>query len=375
MYALAEKIAAALNSSSTLSIEINDISATAPVDLARLRAGLEADMALRGDRLMPPASADALVQVTISQNVQSYMLVAEVHHGPSEQVAIVPVSESDDTKAQSSRVPGIQRRVVWQQSQPILDFAQGAIDPHRNLWYFLETDELVAYEFDDGAQVLRDARPISRAEANRDLRGRLLLTDATHVTAFAGEIRCEGAWSPAFAVDCRNNAGQQWPMGPVNWIFDAARNDFSGSMILSNSLTVRFPPFFSAASPTAGATGQNSSRWVLAEIDGTAQLFSGAAEPVAAFAGWGSDVLSVAPACDSAWQVLATGPGDRTQPDSIQLYEITDSRAIPIGQPLGIPGPVLALWPAEDGKSARVISRNIQTGLYEASIVSISCGN
>ncbi|MGC1969313.1 MAG: hypothetical protein WA673_22825, partial [Candidatus Acidiferrales bacterium] len=59
----------------------------------------------------------------------------------------------------------------------------------------------------------------------------------------------------------------------------------------------------------------------------------------------------------------------------IQIYEIEGQEATAVGQPHEFPGPILALWPADDGKSARVVSRNLQTGMYEASIVSVSCGN
>jgi hypothetical protein len=375
VYALAEKIAAALNTSHSFSLEVKDLSPGAPVDLERVRAVLEADTLVRGDRAVPAASADAAVQVTISQNVQGYVLVADLRQGSVEQVAIVPVIGAEDVIPQPGPQPGVQRKIVWQQPRPILDFAQGAIDAHRELWYFLEPDQLVSYEFDDGAQVVRQVQPLPKVEASRDLRGRLLLTDATHVTVFVGGIRCEAAWDPAFAAECRRNSGQQWPMGLAAWTFDPARNNFSGVMIFSNSVTAKFPPFFSAASPTPDLAAQSAARWVIAETDGTAQLFAGAANPLSTFAGWGSDILSLAPACGFAWQVLVTGAGDRTQPDSIQLYEIRDTRAIPVGQPLGIPGPVLALWPGEDGKSARVISKNLETGFYEASIVSVSCGN
>ena len=53
--------------------------------------------------------------------------------------------------------------------------------PAAAFWYFLEPDRLVAYEFDDGAQVLREAQPISRRYTSRDLRGRLDVADALHV--------------------------------------------------------------------------------------------------------------------------------------------------------------------------------------------------
>ena len=70
-----------------------------------------------------------------------------------------------------------------------------------------------------------------------------------------------------------------------------------------------------------------------------------------------------------------TGTGDWTQPDHIQIYEIKGHQAVVIGQPLEFSGPILALWPGDDGKSARVVSRNLRTGMYEASIVSVACSN
>ena len=70
-----------------------------------------------------------------------------------------------------------------------------------------------------------------------------------------------------------------------------------------------------------------------------------------------------------------TAAGDWTEPDHIQLYEITGDQAVAQGQSLEFSGPVLALWPADDGKSARSVSRNPGTGFYEASIVSVTCGD
>jgi hypothetical protein len=374
VYSLAQKIAVALGNSHAFSLDVKDVSSTAPVDLAAIRQTLEDDLAQRGVRSVP-APADAQVQVTISQNLSGFALVAEIHRGDARQVAVVPVASTEELPPQPSPQPGIQRKIIWQQAIPILDFAQVAADSRRTLWYFLEPDRLVAYEFDDGAQVLREAQPVSRRYTPRDLRGRLDVTDALHVSAFVAGVRCDGAWNPSFSVECRENSGQQWPMGAVSWTSNPSRNHFTGSVTFSNSLQAKFPAFFSSASPSPETTGLSSSRRVVAGLDGQVQLFAGAAEPASTFDGWGSDIVSIASGCGSAWQVLATGAGDWTQKDQIQLYEIRDRKAIAIGQPMELPGPILALWPVGDGKSVRVVSRILESGLYEASIVSVSCGN
>ena len=83
---------------------------------------------------------------------------------------------------------------------------------------------------------------------------------------------------------------------------------------------------------------------------------------------------ALASTCSGSPLMLSTGSGDWTVRDFIQAYEDKNQRE-PIAQPIQFPGPILALWPAEDGKTARVVSRNLQTGAYEASIVSVSCGD
>jgi hypothetical protein len=164
-------------------------------------------------------------------------------------------------------------------------------------------------------------------------------------------------------------------MGAVSWNFTPGRNYFSGTVTLSSSLQAKFPPFYSSASPQASTSGQGASRRVIAGLDGNAEFFDGTADPVSTFEDWGSDIVSIAGACGANWEVLATGKGDWRQKDQIQLYEIRDRKAVALGQPLELPGPTLAAWPSDDGKSARLISRNLETGLYEASIVSVGCSN
>lgn len=374
MYALAQKAAAALGPVRAFSTEMKDVSAVAPVELADVERTFDQDMVTRGMRAVA-APGDAQIQISVSRNAGGFVLVAEIRRADAEQVAIVAVGAEEAPSEQPAAAPGLVRKIVWQQAAPILDFDEVQGDGERMFWYLLEPERLSVYEFDGGQQVLHEARAISRRYAVRDARGWIQAVDAAHVTIFAGAMRCDGAWSPSFALDCRENNGQQWPMNAGSWTFTPGRNSFSGTITLSSSLQTKFPPFFSSATPPAGTSTQTASRRVVAGIDGETQFFEGGAGAVAEFEGWGSDVVSVASACRGGWQVLASGAGDWTERDQIQLYEIRDRKAIAIGQPLELPGPTLALWPTDDGKSARVVSRNLETGLYEASIVSAHCSD
>ena len=374
MYALAQKAAAAMGNARAFSADVKDVSAAAPVELAEVERTFDQDMQARGMRPVA-APGDAQIQISISRNVAGFVLVAEIHRSDAQQVAIVAAAGDESQSGQPAGEPGLQRKIVWQQTTRLLDFDQIPGDGGRTFWYLLEPERLEAYQFVGGKQVLHEASPISRRYAARDLRGWIQATDATHVAALVGGARCDASWSPSLAVDCRENTGQQWPMGAVSWTFTPGRNYFSGTITLSSSLQTKFPPFFSSASPPPGTSTQGASRRVTAGIDGQAQFFEGGAEPAASFADWGSDIISIADACGSGWQILATGAGDWTEKDQIQLYEIRDRKAVAVGQPLDLPGPTVALWPTDDGKSARVISRNLETGFYEASVVSVSCGN
>lgn len=379
---LAEKIASTVTSAHTLTVAtVADVSAGAPVDLQWLRRSVESEVTAQGGRLVPfalgstgAAPADAQVQITVSHDVNGYLLVAQIALGNTKQIVVAPVAAAPIAPGPPAAAPVLQRKIVWQQSDPILDFAEGSPDSSHTLWYILQPDRLSAYEFTGASQILRVDQQFSRLYTSRDPRGRLTLTDPTHVTAWVAAVRCDGTWNPGFSLNCSPNSGDGWPVGSVSWAFDPSHNYFSGAITLSQGLVTHYPPFYSAAF-LPNASGGSASRWILAGLNGQALLFTGSADPSAAFFGWGSDVVSLNSACGHSWQVLVTGAGDWNEPDSIQLYQIADKQADAVGEPLQFPGPVLSLWPADDFDSARVVFHNLQTGMYEASIVSIGCSN
>jgi hypothetical protein len=172
----------------------------------------------------------------------------------------------------------------------------------------------------------------------RDLRGRL--------AARAGELV---ASLPGL------ESGAEWPIEIGNARIWAGRNYFAAPNL---------PPFFSAARAGDG--------WVLAGVDGRAQLLDGALEPVAAFAGWGSDVAHVEAKCGRGPLVLATRPGGADEPDQVQAFEIVEREAAAAGAPVEFLGPVTEMHEWADG-AAVAISRNLKTGRYAAFTLSVSC--
>lgn len=381
-HSLAEKIVDTVTTAHTLAITgVSDVSAGAPVDLSWLRQAVQSEITSQGGRLIQlalgsasPAPADAQVAIAVSRNVDGYLLVAAITMSGNEQIVVAPVAATQTLPGPPGAQPVLQRKVVWQQTDPILDFAEASPDSNHTLWYILEPNRLSAYEFDGASQILHEDQPFSRLYTSRDSRGRLMLADPTHVAAWVAAVKCDGTWNPGFSLNCSPNVGQQWPMDTVNWTYDPSHNYFTGAVALSAGVATQYPPYDSAAFPP-GASGGSSSRWIIAGLDGQALLFTGSAQASATFFGWGSDILSLNSACGPTWQVLVTGSGDWTDPDRIQLYQIADRQATAVGEPLQFSGPILSLWPSSDNQSARVVFRNLQTGMYEASLVSVSCSN
>lgn len=380
-HSLAEKIVEAVTSAHTLAItQVQDVSAGAPVDLSWLRQAVQSEITSEGGRLVPYAAGaaspppDALVGIAVSHNVNGYLLIADITIVKMKQIVVAPVAAVPVVAGPPGPAPVLKRKIVWEQTEPILDFAEASSDSSRTLWYILGPNRLSAYEFNGASQVLHVDEPFSRLYTSRDSRGRLALTDPTHVTAWVAAVKCDGTWNPGFSLSCSPNVGQQWPMGTVNWAYDPTHNYFTGAVTLSAGVATHYPSFYSAAFPPS-TSGGSTSRWILAGLNGQALLFTGSAQASAVFSDWGSDILSLNSACGPSWQVLVTGPGDWTEPDRIQLYQIAGHQATAVGEPLQFPGPILSLWSSPDYQSARVVFRNLQTGMYEASIVSVSCSN
>jgi hypothetical protein len=233
----------------------------------------------------------------------------------------------------------------------------------------LERDRVAKYEgstghwghFSGGGLI-----PIS--SGSRDIRGRLTAPANGTIKVFVATTVCA---NPPFLY-CVDSPEQDWPVGD-GWEshYAPGRNYFTGLSAEWVGTGGERHPFFTLSRMEY----DHGSDWIQTELDGMARLYKDLSKLVGAFSGWGDEISTVKPGCGGSWHVLVTGTGDWTQTDHVQLYEIIDDQPVPIGQRLEFPGPILAMWSSDDKKSARVVSRNLQTGMYEASIVSVSCSD
>jgi hypothetical protein len=123
--------------------------------------------------------------------------------------------------------------------------------------------------------------------------------------------------------------------------------------------------YFSAAQTADGE--------LLAGLDGHTRLYTERGEAVLTIDNWGSDIAAIASECGSKRQVFATAPGADGASDQLQAFEFAGANYEAVSEPLPLPGPVIALWTAESPDRVTMVVHNRQTGMYEASRLSLSC--
>jgi hypothetical protein len=371
---LAEQIAEAVSPSKAISLEVQNISSLGAADVEMIRRGLQQQLTRRGIRI----GADGLdVKVTLSENIERFVWVGEVRRKDEATVFI----ESLEGKA-TANLPAVrhsvvlQRELVWQQAEPMMDFLVADVAPEgQPVMFVLEAKRIVSYRKQKGSWNAAETFPIPVPDHRpRDLRG---LADAfEELFSFQlSDANCEGAAADKFELTCKKGSPPAWPIlsggqerGSMNIVSN--RNYFDGDLDVYGDVETREPPFYSIAAMRR----MKGSQWILAELDGKSRKYDESLKATASYSGWGDEIVAVAPGCGNDWQILASATGDWTEPDHLRSYDVEKDGAVADSEPLEFSGPILALWPMLDGRAARVVSKNPQTGMYEASVVTVSCG-
>jgi hypothetical protein len=378
---LASKIAGLAGPQKTISVTAKNISSLTEVETTGIRQALDANLLKRGFHVAGESSAETQTVLTLSEGEQGYVWVAEVRRGSNEETVIVSAPKRNDGVARQAKpVVSLQRKIVWTQPERFTDFSVSDVTADGiQRMLVLEPTRLFSYHFTEGRWQKAMLKPLHPAAfPPRDARGTISGSSGEFDAYLPGESCAISAWSDEGDLNCASDL----PMTPeMDWplvaggtergdaTFQTNRNYFDGLTTVYGQVEAKLPEFFTGAVMNT----QDDTHWIVTELDGKARLYDTSAKPSATFSGWGDDIASVVTGCDGDWQVLVTGTGDWTQPDHIQIYDIRDRQATPVGQTLEFPGPILALWPSTDMRSARVVSRNLQTGMYEASIVSVTC--
>ncbi len=313
MDSLADKIISAAKPARTFSLDVRNISSLNAQDVADLRQLLVEDLTVLGFSLTRKLPADAQLQLTLSESADNYVWVTEIHRGDTRGVAIV--SAARDVMKISS-VEGtsltLQQTLVWGQDSRILDFG------------------LVADAVKEGASIL-------------------VVLEPDKIEFYENRI-------VAWQLDRTITIPRDRPL----------QRDVQGRIDLRAG---------KAQLPYANCTGDfQRPDTVICTKASRDQNIPPLTQPVV-LQGRSVDSYAVLEsACGISSLVLVSGQGDWTETDFVQAFGLKNQTDV-MSEKVQFPGPILALWASDDGKSARVVSRNLQTGAYEASIVSVSCND
>lgn len=370
---LAQKIAA-ITGPGAASLDVVNRSSLSQTDVDGIRNALRNQLSAAGLTLVNPDQAAATVQVSLSENLQSYVWVARIQQGNNQPaVEIVSVPRVDPgTPIREPAVLLIRKIQLWSQDDRILDVA--VIDSSPPHVIVLDLNKLAMYALQDGKWQLEQSFQIPHSRPwPRDLRGRLVLRKDHLVDAYLPGVFCSSAVQAPLSLSCRES-DDPWPLASepltLNGFFSPTRNFFTGALAPGIGQERTVPPFYSAAP----ILREKYVLWVLAGIDGQVREVDGVNVQTLSRPGWGSDMASVKTACGSGSQVLVSSNSEASAPDTVRAYEFPDREPVPVSQPAEIGGNITSLWTESGGSTAVVVSRNWETGKYEAFRLTIACG-
>jgi hypothetical protein len=370
---LAAKIAA-VTGPGTVALDFKNHSSLRRTDADEIRRGLLLQLATLGLRFVNAEQAAATVQVFLSEDLQDYVWIAEIHQGPNESSVVMISFARPDTPSTGHEVApmAVRKTLLWSQADRILDAAMLDGTPAHLL--ILDSNGITVYRSQDGHRQSEQSLPIVHSRPwPRDLRGRLVLRKDYLFDVFLPGVFCRTTSSAPLAMTCYES-DDPWPIGTDQYnlsaFFTPARNFFTGVLAPGVGKQTTVPAFYSAAA----VPREKYTLWLLASVDGPIQMVDGITDQTAGKLNWGSDIAGVHSACGSGWQVLATESGDAGS-DTIRAFELPDRDPIAMSQPADFGGPITALWAESSGNGVVAVSRNSETGRYEAFRLTIACSH
>lgn len=368
---LSAKIAA-ITGPGVVALTVNNRSSLSSSDADEVRRELASALESSGIHIWQPDQAGANVKLTLSQNLQDYVWIAEVQQGNTENhVLLVSVPRPNIVPAAQNAPPlTIRAAELFSQPGPILDAAVLDGNPQRIL--VLGRSAVTLEERQGGSWTLVQSLPITSPNPlPRDARGHIFLRKDHLFDAYLPGLVCHSANTTPLQMNC-SPSDDPWPLAPENFglsaFFSPTRNFFTGALVPGIAKQNSAPPFYSAAP----VPRTNYVLWVFAGLDGQVHMLDGFNQQILGRVRWGSNVAGVHASCRSGWQLLADS-AETESSDSIQAFEFADREPGAVSAKLTLNGSVKALWPTGAADSAIAVYRNSETGNYEALQLNFDC--
>ncbi len=367
---LARKIVAATGPGA-VALEVTNRSSLSSTETDDIRRGLLTELAALGVHSAGVDQAAATVQVSLSENVQSYVWIAEIRLGNNESsVVMVTTPRTEPAAGEHLTAPlTIHKALLWADENRILDVALPTGSPQ--IMIVLEPESAVLYAVQNGHWQAQQTLTITHVRPwPRDLRGRLVLRKDHLFDAYLPGVLCRSTTVAPLALKCRES-DDPWPLATepmLSAFFTPSRNFFTGVLSPGVQKQTATAPFYSATA----LPRDKYTLWIFSAIDGQVHLLDGMTDQTATKWGWGSDIAGIRSGCGLGWQVLATSRGDGVG-DTVQAFEIADREPVAESTAAEFGGRITALWTDADGASVIAVAQNSETGGYEASRLSITC--
>jgi hypothetical protein len=310
---LAAKIASAVKPSRSISLEVKNISSLGVPDAEAIRKALEGELQSQGLRI---GSADADVEVTLSENAEGYVWVAQTRRNTKQEtsprVAIVSIAKAKaNSVSDKSASLVLSKRLIWGQPTQFLDFLvfEEPTTISFSTLLVLEPDRLVYYRSKTPQWETWQTIPFPHLGPwKRTFQGRI---EAPFQKVWGPGGQCSGTLADPATMKCSPNITQITGVHIGGKIPD--REIYQYGLVYEK--------------------------------------------------------------CGEKEVVLASGNGDWTQPDSLQgylYYDVDRPNAVPSGDPIEFDGPIVSMH-GDDRESLRAIVHNLKTGNYEGYVVTVAC--
>jgi hypothetical protein len=339
-----------------------------------------------------PEQAAATVTISLSENPNAYVWVAEIRLGDRVSIEMVSAPHIGGLVSTRDSVPlSIRKFPVWAQEERILDVL--VLEENTTFTHIavLDPEGVSLYRLQGGKWQREQALAVAHARPwPRDLRGRLIPGKDHLLDAYLPGVICHSTDGMPLTLSCQES-DDPWPLvaglagggvsanfpsfvastlpaiPQVGGFFASTRNFFTGALAPGVGKFATVPKFYSAAFLPRG----KYVLWLFAAVDGQIHMVDGVSDQPARL-NWESDVVSLRTACGAGWQVLATSSGAPGS-DSIRAYEFPDRDAVPVSAAVDLGARVTTLWTEAKGDTAIAVTRSGETGSYEAFRMAVGC--
>jgi hypothetical protein len=311
----------------TMAVEVSNRSSLSTARADEIRRGLLTQLAASGARFVNAEQAAVAVHISLSEDLQSFVWIAEVRQGSNEpSVVMISLLRSEMHPVEPEAAAMILHKTpLWWHRERILDLAVVAGNPAHMI--VLDPNGVVFYRLQDNRWEPEQSLTIAHSHPwPRDLRGRLMLRKDHFFDAYLPGVFCRSTAGTPLAMTCYDG-DNPWPIATdlfsLDAFFTSSRNFFSGVLSPGVGKQTTTPAFYSAAA----LPRDKYTLWLFAAVDGQVHLLDRITDRAVGKLGWGSNIASVRSGCGLGWQVLASGMGDGPR-DAVRAFEVRDHEPI-----------------------------------------------